>query len=73
MLKKKLLLISIIPTEKLLNFVILDLKNGNYCREINIEVILSIGIEFLDFPVADINNPQFFDESKLIFTILLLT
>lgn len=56
-----------------LNFVILDTKNGNYRGEPDIDRIRNMGIEIIDCPLITRRSDPYIDENLLVPVLLTLT
>lgn len=61
------------PVSKLLNFIVLDSKNGQYPGGIPTAVLDSLGIKVIDLDLIDQQNTRRYDDNKLVAALLSLT
>jgi CofD-related protein of GAK system len=62
-----------IALDKLLNFVIIDSKNGNYSSQISENQLKKYGITLIDTSLVSENSNSFYDSEKLSHALLSLT
>jgi CofD-related protein of GAK system len=61
------------PPNKLINFLLVDSKNGHYPGGIPTDFLLELGIELIDLKLINRNNPDVYDEQRLVAALLSLT
>lgn len=61
------------PANKLLNLLLVDSKNINYPGGIPYDLLTNLGIEIIDIKLLDSNNAKYYDNSRIVNTLLSLT
>jgi CofD-related protein of GAK system len=61
------------PNDKLLNFVLLDSKNGNYPSEISTGFLKEMGIQLIDVKLISKQSAPYYDNDLLVSALLSLT
>ncbi len=59
--------------EKLLNFVLLDSKNGKYSSPVPVERMREHGIQIIDTPLVTKQSAPYYDPERLVYALLSLT
>lgn len=61
-----------VPTERLLNFVMVDSTKGKYNGELDETLLLKQGIQVIDTPLISDNNTRYYDPERLVCALLSL-
>jgi len=61
------------PDEKLLNFVLLDSKNGSYSSPLSNNLVRELNIQVIDTPLISERSAPYYDSEKLVSALLSLT
>lgn len=61
------------PANSLLNFLLVDSKNIDYPGGIPYDLLISLGIEVIDIKLINKNNPNYYDNSRMVNALLSLT
>ena len=61
------------PDEKLLNFVLLDSKNGSYSSPLSNNLVRELNIQVIDTPLISERSALYYDSEKLVSALLSLT
>jgi CofD-related protein of GAK system len=61
------------PVDQLLDFVVIDSKQGNYAKPLNLKKIKELGIQIIDTPLISKKSSPYFDADLVIPLLLSLT
>jgi CofD-related protein of GAK system/HprK-related kinase B len=64
---------TLVSTDRLLNFVIIDKENGRYPEPLELESINRLGVEIINANIVTEKSSPYIDEDKLIEVLLSLT